>query len=430
MFSNLGTYFDEESRLAEKFIIKNDRMQYDEIYNKIKDHMINDETSIFSDTRVIMTSKKLKFDLAPDLNYVMVIYSTHPRRTTTKITNFIHESYGKFVHMQSVIPNKEYSIFYNMRPILRLYKITRYKNINLINLFDATLIKKIPYFPASIELIGMYHKLYLPNFYDDWVRLQSESDYLYKIFEKTNVKIDNVKIKQSCSSCKETRQTVTALIRKLMLDYIANENFVLVGEAAHSIYSPGKNNVNSIQVISENLIETDYQNISSYLSKFTKFGIFFKKRKMYVPQNDRMHKYTLYIKFPSVKSFIDKPFMDIYDCGTYELIPYFVKSKYKIAISYTQLYFLFIDYWLTQLVHNVKGIDSCDFNKRMIRLRDLITKARKLPKYTNKYIGTNYDEKIEKKLAASQSAIQKSSYYPEVSIKDTKKYKVEATSSW
>ena len=40
----------------------------------------------------------------------------------------------------------------------------------------------------------------------------------------------------------------------------------------------------------------------------------------------------------------------------------------------------------------------------------------------------NFDEKVEQKIIISKSQITKSTYYPELSIKSDKKYKIVATS--
>jgi hypothetical protein len=50
-------------------------------------------------------------------------------------------------------------------------------------------------------------------------------------------------------------------------------------------------------------------------------------------------------------------------------------------------------------------------------------------KYDNMYMGINYDEKISQKIIISENQIKKTSYYPELSIKTDKKYKLIATSS-
>ena len=49
--------------------------------------------------------------------------------------------------------------------------------------------------------------------------------------------------------------------------------------------------------------------------------------------------------------------------------------------------------------------------------------------FESKYMGINYDEKIEQKIIMSEKNIIKTSYFPELSINKDKKYKIIATSS-
>ena len=180
----------------------------------------------------------------------------------------------------------------------------------------------------------------------------------------------------------------------------------------------------------------DYENIARCLSKYTNYGIFYKKRKMYVPKNTRIVKYTLYIKYPTIKtSTIDKPFMDIYNCGSYELTPY-IEKKYKnsnlrIGNIYVQLYYSMVDMWLLKLLTQLRGITNEyfleNYNYYITTIKQL--KKNVQVKYNNNYMGINYDLKIEQKIILTENQIKKTSYYPELNMKTSKKYLLVATSS-
>ena len=89
-----------------------------------------------------------------------------------------------------------------------------------------------------------------------------------------------------------------------------------------------------------------------------------------------------------------------------------------------------MDLWLLRLVFHINSLDEYEFIIQESRLYKLIENAQNLPKYTKTYKGINYNEKIEKKLFVSEKEIKNSSYYPELNIRKSKKYKLEATSSW
>ena len=441
-------FFAEVEATAKSTIIKDDRSQYTPIFDKIKEKMADDKTIIFSNPEKIIShnTKKTKKHTTD----TMVVFSTHTRRTTTMITNIIHENFGKFVQMRSIIPNEEYEIMYNMRGILKMYRIDRCKNAELPKLFNTITIGNLSYFPAYIELMDIYHKLYLPNFYSDWPQLLAQETQLYPLLKAEITGGEK-------SACQKKRHIDITNIKLIMLQFLNNENFVMVGEWAHKLIKTKSSSAfkvapkDNIQIISENDIETDHKNIVEFLSRFTGYGIFYKKRKLYVPKNNRILKYTLYVKYPTLTSKssnkdhenfgIDKPFMDIYNCGAHELVPYEkvihaaeTPVNLNIGNMYVQLYFLLIDLWLIKLLKYLKGIESRDFNVRQAYIFDTIkfiksdTKQSPEFRYCRLFMGINYDEKIAQKIIISKNQIKKTSYYPELSIKDTKKYQLIATS--
>ena len=134
---------------------------------------------------------------------------------------------------------------------------------------------------------------------------------------------------------------------------------------------------------------------------------------------------------------VDKPFLDIYNCGSYEVIPY---TKYtcrirdpvnlKIGCQYIFIYILLIEMWVVKLLFRLKTIDDAIYSDKISNISSMIRWAEKnLSAYTKTYIGINFDEKIYQKLVISANQIKKTSYYPEKNMRKYKNYKLIATSS-
>jgi hypothetical protein len=436
------TYILKEA--SEKFI-KNDRLQYKPIFDLIRQELIDDTTYknsiskdsvIFSDVSKINQSNLNTLDDETD----MTIYTINARKIATRITNIIHKMYGKFVQMRSIIPNEEYDIMVNMRNLIKIYRIERYKNIKLNTLFNTVNINGLLYFPIEVELIDIYRKLYLPNFNEEWISIYKDENILYKQLQSK--KIGGVESK--CIKCPQQRTIDIYQIKLLLLDFFNGENYVMVGNWAHIILDkesliddigPSSGN---LQIISENNINQDYSNISDYLSKFTQYGIYFKKKLLYIPKDNRIHRYTFFIKYPTFgKIIVDKQFLDIYNCGSYELIPYInIKNKgsnLKVGNIFIQMRFLLIDLWLINLMKQIQGVSDDVFNTKLDYIFSTMTLVKKImpdgfKNSSLNYIGINFDEKIAQKLEISEKQIKRSSYYPELSIKKDKKYKLVATS--
>ena len=299
--------------------------------------------------------------------------------------------------------------------------------------------------------MDIYHKLYLPNYYDEWKTLLGQEKSLYEIItkdipqnKKESKKETKKETKENCPTCKDKRQIDINNIKHLMLKFFDNENYVLIGDIAHKLISSklsDKDHISkNIQIISENAIEQDYQNIVNYLSLYTKHGIYYKKKKLYVQKDNRIFKYTLFIKYPTITSTkgsrgIDKQFLDIYNCAEFELIPYISKKHNNISLRvgnlFVQMRFLLIDLWLYRVLKYLKDIDDKVFKEKCLNIYTTMNTIKKLLpiSFKDKYMGINYDEKIAQKISISENNIKKSSYYPELSVKKTKKYKLIATST-
>lgn len=442
MFKNLidTDFFKIISDVANNTIIKQDRLKYKKVFDLLKEKII--EYSDDDDNKVIFSDVNKLIDYENKNNVIesnMTLYTIHARKITTELTNFIHVKFGKFVQMRAIIPNEEYDIMFDMRNLVKIYRINRYKKVNLVDLFNTICIDKLLYFPANVELIDIYHKLYLPHFNEEWPSILENESILYKYIQSDKY---GGAINKKCVECKIKRKLDVYQIKLLILKFLNNENFVMVGNWAHNIIEgDGKNmdDSSNIQIISENSIENDYNNITDYLSEFTSYGIFYKKKKLYIPKDNRIFKYTFYIKYPTFgKSIVDKQFLDIYNCGSYELIPFIIFKhnllNIKIGNIFVQMRFLFIDLWILKLLKHLKSIDNAEYDIKKTNIFKTMKKIKKLlpdgfDNSKDRYIGINFDEKIYQKIDISKKEIKRLSYYPELSLKKNKKYQLIATSS-
>jgi hypothetical protein len=420
---------------ARTTIIKKDRDEYKELFD-LCIGMVRDDSKIIISDPLAITDKPNQ-----QTRENLTIYTTHTRRTTTKLTNSIHKMIGKLVQMREIIPNEEYEILYDMRSIIRIYRIDRYKNVSLSDLFNPVKRNGLSYFPPEIELMDMYRRLYLPNYYADWPKLIQQEPELWKLVSARQKTITGGGEKE-CNPCRDKRKTDIGNLKLLFLKFLHNEKYVIIGNWAHNLLHHSKkkkidiSDNEKIQIISENDIEQDYANIVSYLASFTNYGIFYKKKQLYIPKDNRIFKHTLYIKYPTIKSgsMIEKPFLDIYNCGGYELIPYVpvVYNKMTINVGNTavQMRFLLMDLWILRLLVHLKVVNAEQMKTKGGEIFKQMSELKKIMNlsFDNKYVGINFDEKVAQKIEISEKQIKRSAYYPELSIKKTKKYQLIATS--
>ena len=401
-------------------IIKNDRKKYKPIIDSIKMSIFDDPLVILSDTNLLIKENN---------DYeILSIYTTHARKIATQIANDLHKTFKTYIQMRCIVPVESYEIIYNMRTIAKVLGVERYKDVNLHVLFNTIKINDLHYFPPEIELIDIYHKLYLPNYFNEQTDLLKKADLLF----------DNINLITGgaiCIPCKKIKVNDINNIKIITLKFLDKENYILIGDIAYDILINNSiESLNVVQVISENSIEVDLHNIVNYLSKYTDYKISYKKKKLFVPKDNRLCKYVFYVKIPKIsKNTSDKPFLEIYNSGQYEILPYFNKTydgiNLRIGVSYINKRFLLIELYLYNILLQIGKMDTIIFNAHKNRILKTIKKIKKLKDPLDiKYIGVNYNEMIEQKINISENNIKKNSYYPSLSFKKNKQYQLIATS--
>ena len=120
-------YFEKTKLDAENNRIKKDRDRYKPIFDMVYEIIKDKDNIILGDLIDTKTPTNIS------------IYTVNAIKLATSISNMIHKKFGKYVKMSAILPNKEYGIMYNMRHIITVHKIQKYKNT------------KIKYFLLSID---------------------------------------------------------------------------------------------------------------------------------------------------------------------------------------------------------------------------------------------------------------------------------------
>ena len=448
MFNKLvkNKFFETLIDKANDDFIKKDNNKYTHIFNLIEnitkvskyDIIISDVEKI-SNTLFYMDNEQSRSSIT--------LFTDKPKELCTLLTNLIHEHFGKFTQMKSTITDTEYHIFYDMRDIITVYILDTYKKINIFDILNPIVINEKNYMPVNIEIIKIYHKLFLLNYFEEWNDLSKIENQMTKNY--TNVYLKYLKsiikkeIPKPCISCKSYNKMDIAFIKCLVLESLNNENYIIVNNWVMNI-NTNKVSDDILSIISPYNIEDDYNKIITYLSKYTQYGIYYKKNNVYIPIEKRLSVYTIYIKYPGItNNTSDKPLLEIYNNASYELVPYISKEFHleyikfsdntlenklnlKIGNYWVLLYFISIKFWIINILLNKIDVDTIYDNTKTFLKYVLKNKKNLISNHT--HIGINFDEKIEKKIEISKNNIIKKNYYPELSIKNNKKYKLIATS--
>ena len=399
--------------------IETDRRQMSIIYEKIES-FIKDNSFIISQSELLYEEK---FNLA-ELKSV-TIFCENIFRHATKLMNLLAEtleSYeaslstekkanpllinnsARWLSMKTVAAHEEINIFFDGRLIVIFRAINKYKSIDIfkmllpvrskVGLFTSSELLLIP---PELELMDIYHKLYSPDKADDWEDLLKMEYHLYdSLVSRKKVIIGG---KDDCS-----RNIVTNIetIKKLLvLDFIRDQPTILIGEWALKLMDYGESGkpftdaYEKVALIVDSPIAEFNELLENFLKTITPYKPTYREEKLHILSDARLKKYTFYISgvcSVSGQKF-ERPFLDVYNSGTYELIPYRLSKEFmskkdggsnhipdgkypediKIGSAYVLLRFLLLDVWILRVIKNLGLITPTILEAKITRFFDIMS---------------------------------------------------------
>lgn len=411
----LNTDFLDNIQKKALTIIKQDRDKYKAIYDIILKYC-SDQNIIISNYYVLTNQEDT---MANVIDKVYKCYTIEPFRHANNLTNLIHQNKAdkyQYTRLNTIVEHEEFSIMYDTRVVVQIYGLQKHRSTDFMSIIKPTKIDKCLYMPAEIELIDVYHNFY-NNKIDD---LAIETELYKQVYERKEKGIIG-----SGVSCKERKKEIIEVIKiGLVKDWIlkkcAIDNIILIGPWAHDWIKHGKNicvNLEKIQIISSTSVKELLAELRHYLSEFN-MTVTYREQELHIPKDFRTVRYTFYLQ--------DKPFLDLFNCAEFEIIPYHNINGIFIASKWVILRFLFIDLWIIRVIKSLGLLSQDVLNKKIIYLWDLIEyfreKEKELSKDTENYIGVFIDYIIDKKISNLQEK-RFEPYVPEIYLKKNNKYR-------
>lgn len=369
-------------------------------------------------------------------------------------------------------------------PKIRLYELLSPVVIDtpIVGLKSKAIKKPIMYISPEMEAIKIYQDLYSPDKFKEWESLMNYEGKLFELINKranvgvflksTPITIGGALIETSepdaqynCTPCKIKKIRDLDILKYIILkDIVAfnkkvNNKYILVGHWAvdtiQYLYNKeakiGEDYISSagykklptaykkmvgsegaiinsekIQIISSNGQAVDIAIIMSLLSKYTKFKLSYRQQNPYIPNDFRVNRVTIYIKMPSIgNKIVEKPVIDIFNSGSFEMIPY-VEKPFKdkmiyIGNMFVIMRFFMIDLWVLRIVLKLGLLTRSIFEEKMRHILHDVKKVRdpnlKWLTYSFglDYIGY-YDDYVVAKKIENVKNFAPPPYYPEKKI--------------
>lgn len=457
-------------------MIRTDRMRFSEVYRITEEYCRNNVVIISRVDKIVSESDEKK-----EFGDVYNLYCSFPYKHATNLSNLIHDGVGEWVKMRTIVGYQEFVIEYDMRPLINLYSIDAQKNVKLHALIMPMKIDNLFYMSPEIEIIDVYHKLYSPNESDNWADLLETETKLYDLLLR-RMKSGVFGGAENVSAPSPEDNTDLQYLKYLVLSEFCGEfikDYVVVGHWALHVVEASKeddykmrSSVEKIQVVTSIDIEKAVEDIVQFLKKYTNAKIVSRVQDLHIPKDFRINRYTIYIGVPSKNNEIkEKAFMDIFNCGNFELIPYIpvsLNTRYgsmvkdvnydenhnrrrlkkssrwrrgggesydsdeflvKIGNPFVLMRFLIIDLWIIRVIHGMGYLTTNMLRTKTKYIMHVVEKIKDpslglLEKmFGVDYVGVYKDYDISKKINNLKSK-PFFPYYPEREMINRDQYKV------
>jgi hypothetical protein len=391
-------------------LIAEDRGRFKKCYDVVETYCKNNNIFI-SNKSILFGEKKLRESYN--------LYCLYPFQHALNMVNLIHsETLEPLLLLKTIKKNEELTIFVDTRAIINVYAIYKIKDIDPDNIIHSMDIKGLKYLPPEIEIIEIYNNLYDLSKFGDWEQLKTQDEpRMYEMIrDRMQSTITTSSKKYGGVDCQPMRKDKVNMLKIDIIKNLFNNNtdYILTGIWGANIFLKSiedlcgsKLATEKLQVISNlsyDMILKDINNICGNNIKVTA-----KERELHLPKDFRTTRTTFYAQFGDSK--IEKPFIDVFNSNSFELIPYSVKEGLSLAGKYVMLRFLFIDFWLLKTITYMNLIDLETAKLKSANMKYAIDRMRDSIEPIYKYSGIYRDYDIDRRLRAAEGGY-KNIYLP------------------
>jgi hypothetical protein len=255
------------------------------------------------------------------------------------------------------------------------------------------------YIPSEIELIDIYHMIYNPVY-------EKEIDDSKSLEKKLFKKVEERKTQGilGARDCKAKKRNIEIIKIELVKEFLqGRSDIVLIGSWAYDWVSYGEKlcvDPEKIQIISGIHPDQLLTELKKYTRKFTQFDISYKEQSLKIPKDFRTKRYTFYINTETFKGVTNKPFMDMFNSSSFNIIPYHQLDNMCIGSKYVILRFLLIDLWILRIIRSMDLIQKTKLQQKINHIWKLLQFFQKdsyqdnIDGYSGTYRNYNMDKKI------------------------------------
>jgi hypothetical protein len=405
-------------------VINSERDQYKRVWKTIEDYCKKHKL-IISNKYIIAGDGNARDNI---YKKIYNIYTSNSFKHANNLSNEIHKTNIKdtnacYTRMRTIQENEIFNIEYNMRHVATINNLQKHKSfVDSTKIVKPVEINNQLYMPSELELIDIYHLLYNPAMYSE---RKNASIYEKILFKQVASRNDQGILGAGCRERK--RDQLQALKIGIVTKWLPNKDFILIGPWAHDwikLESKVCANNEKIQIIGDITPEKFKYIIQRFVSDMTKFDVTYREQKLHIPKDPRTTRYTFYIQIRNEKGITEKPFMDLFNIASFEVVPFKHIHEMRIGSKEVILRFLFIDMWVIRVIKSMGYLKDYILNKKISYIWGLIIFFRNTYDIGGKmhFYGTHKDAFVEKKMNDLQTRTYYP-YYPAVMLENKNQYR-------
>jgi hypothetical protein len=438
----------------------------DEVLERAKVHVREERNKLEEVFDIILKYCKKYKALISNIDYligkheyweVIEIYSNESKSCSSDIFVGLCERFGEHFVLQAKEEENEYEIFYEIRKICSIYPFGIADDTISETKFEDNYV-----LPPEIELINLYSQLYNPKFASDWEKISSNITLIEnkliengltengltenKLIETKSKKTAKVSAKNSTKTSIKTSIKTSAknfetekksnskcdqiLMRGLMnlkimiMDFLNKTDYILLGDVVEklnnckSIDGICLEDLDVIEIISKNDLETDTKMLNNLVSKYSDYSMVVEEANLQLIKDYQAKKYVVSVIAKKGNKSTKIPIIFLYNNSSYELIPFQTfsnkKYSYKIADPIVNVRFVYINLWRNK-ISSKTGKETSEetseeigkssiSNKKLMDLLSYFSSKIDIYEVKSNYEGIFSDKIIEKKINLNQSA--------------------------
>lgn len=344
MFTQYLKNFDKvlvEAKKSEKIIKK----EFLPIYNIVEDY-VKKNNLILSNVETLINQENITYR-----SYI--IYGDNIFKHANNIANNIAKI-TIYVIMYTSVKNQEFSISVNGTSLIQLFNIQN----RLREVISPVEFNGIFLYPPEFELIEIHHKLYRPNYAEEWGELETIRDKLYKKLYERKTIIGGKYNREKRDANNQNSKKV--LDNKIIFNWLKGRtDYIIIGINAINILTESSKYYQKIQLVIDSPIEKFAKEFNNLIFQFVGYQVTYKTHNPNIPIEPRLQKTVISISIPSKDKGIRViHLMDVFNSAQYELVPYTTYKDLNIGYPNVLSAFVLVDLWFIRILYALKIINS------------------------------------------------------------------------